>query len=201
MNHDVASQCTGYLAFMFIFTALACERQRPIRVLTEADSLTTKHRLRTLVRGNWKAEVWLWGSVFDRDEGMDVNVRLTPKGGELKALPQLEVDLGLSKTGEDTSLRKAAYRGTWQECARMEKRRETTYENGKWGVVVDFPPNEACWEATIRDAFKSDRRLSGTAPIAVGEYLLQIRIAIDGGPKFDFDKIELSVVQGYEPPS
>jgi hypothetical protein len=159
-----------------------------------------RHRLRTSSVEGWKAEVWLWGSTFTTSSEVDVNVRLTPENQELKAMPIIALHLAISKKREKMAVRQASPKADWQECAKMKKHREKTFEDGKWGKTVDFPPKGSCWEATITDAFKSDRRLPGTTLFEAGDYVLEITIEIDGGPKFHFENIEIEMLKGYDVP-
>jgi len=71
----------------------------------------------------------------------------------------------------------------------MKKGREVEYKNRDFGEFVRFPPNHLCWQTTIADAFRSDRRSANTTPFSPGDYVMTVELILENGPTFRFQSI------------
>jgi hypothetical protein len=184
-----------FVPLIILFSVLSCEKEGPLKkiVIKEEDPLEVKHSYQKLHKDSWNAETWLWGSVEPVWFPLDVVVRLTPddKGGDL---PKVKVHLEILQNG--VAVRKGDFAPEFQECAKMKKRRETIYEPNLAGKVTQFPPKEPCWEATIKDPFKSDRRYPNTTPFEPGEYLITGGISFEKGPQLKIGPMKVKLDWG-----
>jgi hypothetical protein len=121
-----------------------------------------------------------------------VFIRLVPPENALKRVPKTKVHLKLMQA-DGRAARETDVEPVFQECSTMKKRRESSYENGKWGPETDFPPKERCWETTLQDPFNSDRRREGTAPLVTGDFLLAVEVTMETGTRLKFEPVSVSI--------
>jgi hypothetical protein len=162
-------------------------------VRSEDDSLTTRHRLQTVTTGGWKAEAWLLGSTIPVWYPVNVWLRFTPENQTLRQLPKMKVVITLLESKGGKTAWKGTFEPTLEECSKMKKCRETTYdsETRSWGPITSFPPKDWCLQTTITDPFKSDRRVEGTTPREPGQYELLVEAIIDDGPRITFPPMKV----------
>jgi len=160
------------------------------------DELLVKHHLRTATKKDWKVQAWVSGARAPVWYPITVYVRLTPEDKNTQEPPKTKVVLELTPAGKGGTERKREVEPAFKDCCKMQKRRETTYHDGKWGEVTSFPPDRPCWEVTIEDAFHSDRRLPGTTPFTPGEYSLAVTVHLEGVGQVTLDLIPQTLYTG-----
>ncbi len=189
----IGSLFLGIVALIVGAGIPACERSRPVQeTATSSDNpFVVKHLFRTAIKEGWKCEAWLWASLISPSEPVAGAVRLTPEDKKTSRLPKVKVQLVIAHQGGKVA-READVAPTFLDCAKMKKRQESTYERRKGDKVESFPPPGPCWELAITDPFKSDGRLGGT-PFEPDTYLLTLDVTIEGGPRFRFDNIPVTI--------
>src|SRR5262249_44532034 len=140
-------------------TLPACEKGAPMEeIIIDGDNpRAIKHRLRSAVKGGWKAEVWLYGSVEVPANPIPFTLRLTPEDKKTDKVPKVNIHLLIARPG-GKPVREVTVEPKLLECARLKKHEEQTLiedgrvgktEQFRRGEVEKFPPPWPCWETTL----------------------------------------------------
>ena len=178
-----------------LFAFMGCEGGRKVEniVITEDDYLTVKHHYQNTTKEGWKLESWLLSQGDPVWYPVDVFLRFTPEK-KTEQFPKVKVHLEISQNGK--VVRKGDFEPEFQECAKMKKRRETVFQPGLEGPITRFPPKEPCWETSVKDPFKSDRRYPNTGSFQPGDYLISGELLIEKGPQFKIEPMEVILDRG-----
>jgi hypothetical protein len=199
MPNPISLSITRVLWHLFFVSLSAlfvsCGSQDGMQEVTlrDMDRLIVKHRYRGSTKNGWKAEAWLDGAAYPVWYPIDLWVRLTPMDPRVVTRPKAELRLALKPTGLAGAVRLVNVQPQFEECAKMAKHRETTFEDQQLQKVKRFPPKGPCWQCVVADPFQSDRRVQGTKPLEQGAYTLSVRIAVQGGPRFALEPMALTL--------
>jgi len=183
------------MAGLFVFTG--CEGGRKVEnvVITEDDYFLVKHEYQSKSSDGWKLESWHLGTRAPVSYPLDVWLRLTPEK-KTDSFPKVKVHLEISLNGK--VVRKGDFEPEFQNCAKIKKRKETVFQPGLEGPVTRFPPKEPCWETSVKDPFKSDRRYPNTASFQPGDYLISGELSIEKGPQFKIEPMKVKLYSGRQ---
>ena len=181
------------MAALIVFTGCKGGRKVEKVVITEDDDLWVKHEYQSKSSDGWKLESWHLGTRAPVWYPLDVWLRLTPEK-KIDSFPKVKVHLEISLNGK--VIRKGDFELEFQDCAKMKKRRETVFQPGLEGPVTRFPPKEPCWETSVKDPFKSDRRYPNTGSFQPGDYLISAELLIEKGPQFKIEPMEVILDRG-----
>ncbi len=183
------------LGLIVLFVFSACEGGRKVEniVIKEEDYLMVKHCYQSKSNDDWKQECWHLGTRAPVWYPLGVWLRLTPEK-KIDRFPKVKIHLEISRNGK--VVRKGDFEPEFQQCSKMKKRRETIFQPSLEGEITRFPPKEACWETTIKDPFKSDRRYPNTTPFEPGEYHITGEVSLEKGPQFKIGPMKVTLDKG-----
>lgn len=173
---------------------LGCHRNSQVKT---ALPLTVKHCYATEKVKGWRVEVWLDGALQKAGHPVNVFVRLSPEHEEAM-LPKSKVTLQAESEVGDVSLQRSL-NPVFKDCALLPRDNEVVYKDGTLQAVTAFPTGP-CWECSIQDAFKSDRRFENWTPIQPGIYVIRAEIILEENAPIQIELPPLKVLAGRDGP-
>jgi hypothetical protein len=169
------------IIMLSILILLGCSRGQPHKnndrqlmmdaALVDRPNQILRHNPMWRSAGDWKLTTWTTGTTYAPDEPIDVALQLSFTGRELKQKPKSTVSLILTHVDESVKLH-----------------RELPVP------FKELSDKESEWQAIMVDVFNTDSHRKGAAVLKDGEYLLEIKIVVDGtitlGPLDSLIKID-----------
>lgn len=168
----------------------------PSKNKSDLNPILFKNNFRTAEKDNYKIEVWMATGRSPINPGYRVYL---PKDAADNP-PETEVVLRLmTLDGEEIRrksisplLRKTAIDGGCWESIQIDEIRSVQRKEKFLGL-------KGVWEINLDDPFEMDYRKPGFFHPKPGSYRLSVRVALKGGPAFQFDDLPYGQFTGRDP--
>ncbi|MBM4069466.1 MAG: hypothetical protein FJ271_11030 [Planctomycetes bacterium] len=171
---------------LFLFTSLACRERQPTEHSEQIGPVHVRHAFSSKSVHPWKVDMWLDATLYRVGEPIEVGFRATPlKPNERWHRPATKASLTITPAsgGKPRNISQIV---ELQECQALPAGREIIYSE-----ILDFPPKEFCWQATLEDVFHSSWRRNGKY-LDPDRYAMDAEIAL-GETKVKFKRIHVDV--------
>jgi hypothetical protein len=148
--------------------------------------LVRKFHYQKIDQKKWTAELWVEGTLNRSWKGIPVSVRLSSRDPNVGSIPPVKAFLKIRSVGEKEKQRTVFITPTFEECAKIKKHFEVVISEESEGEITAFPQRKGSWQVSLLDPFNSDITRPGSIPFEPGNYLVSIKVEVEGGPTFSF---------------